>query len=546
MRTLFLALLALWGFASTADAQIIAIHFKDEKAAKKYKNHLVEFQGEMVVIGEPKRGIRWLPDKGQIQYDGQGGNQLFVINPKKPEDVAYYLVDGEKVEASKKNVVSITGPNIRKISVVMRDQSLPGLTTEYQIRKEETEDYRAQRDALEEGTVEWLAAHHRLVTTLERLELWLSKIGFNGPRKDVQKTIQKEKKEVEEAALAVRAQRAMDSIKAVEPPEEFAAASQELSGGKHVFRGFESEHLRIYYLADGHSEAQLLADSEVEGAMRLGETVIEGFRAQFVDPYRGEDYKDNIPDSVILTFVFFPPEQDLYAKYAGKIYSYRKSGNAENDNTRGTWLSGGFPQHLRNVWRTGQKDVAGEMQHQVDLSGIMCHGLGHALAGRHFGNGNIRVEQAWLVEATGNQISYEHLGRNNVNCFGMKKKPTYTKRKVAKPGEKTIAVGRRAVYNELALSQGSQIQQIALKDLVDLNDADLAKGWSFYDYVARKEGKQGQEWLRALGKFATNRNSLVEKWRAAAEEILDIKGRDPIKAVEERWREYAETEQETE
>jgi len=280
--------------------------------------------------------------------------------------------------------------------------------------------------------------------------------------------------------------------------------------------------------------------------MKLGESIIEGFRAQFVDPYLGTDYEDRIPDHVILTLVFLPPQDDVFMRYAGDLYGYRRSPDAERENTRGTWVGGGFPQHQRNVWKLGERAVDGQWSHDVDLRGIMCHALGHALAGRHFGNGNIRVQQAWLEEAVGNQISYEHLGRNNVNCFGIKKKPTYLEREVAKPGEKTIAVGRRAVYNELALSQGLQIQQIALKDLVELNDADLAKGWSFYDYVARKEGKQGQQWLRALGKYATNRNTLVEKWRAAAAEILDIQGRDPIKAVEDRWREYAQREQETE
>ena len=546
MRRPLLALLSLLALAQVAPAQIVAIHFKDEKAAKKYKDHLVELSGEMVVIGEPKSGVRWIEDTNTLQYDPQSTNQLFVLDPKKPDEDAYFLVDGERVEAGKKNVVSITGTGIRRVSMVMRDQTLPGLTAEYRIRRGELDAFREARDGFEEGGVDWLAAHHRLVTGLERFELWLRSVGFLGAIRDVEKELKKELKEVKEAALAARADRAMASILEAEPPEELVRAAEKLSGGKHVFRAMESQHLRILYLADGATGAQLVTDAEVDAAMRLGEQAIEGFRAQFVDPYLGDDYDDRIPDRVFLSFAFLPPSQDEFVAYLGELYGYRRRNNAdaERQDTRGTWLSAGFPQHLVNAWRVGE-GADGALQHELDLQAIMCHALGHALAGRHFSNGALTVQQAWLEEAVGNQISYEYLGRNSVNCFGIKKKPRYEKREVTKPGEKTIAVGRRAVYNELALTQGSSIQQIALKDLVDLNDADLAKGWSFYDFVARKEGKQGQLWLRALGKHATNKNTLVQKWREAAAEVLGVQGRDPIKLVEDRWRAYAESEQET-
>lgn len=546
MRTLLSSLALLTVLAQAAPAQVIAIHFKDEKAAKKHKNHLVELSGEMVVIGEPKSGVVWIEATNTLQFNPQSVNQLFVLDPKKPEKDAYFIVDGEKVEASKKNVLSVSGTGIRRVSMVMRDQTLPGLTREYRIRRQELDDFRSERDAFEEGSVEWLSSHHRLVTGLERFELWLQSVGFLGAIRDVQKELKKERKEVKEAALAARADRAMASILEVEAPEELVAASEKHSQGKHVFRAMRSQHLQILYLADGASGSQLISDAEADAAMRLGETAIEGFRAQFVDPHLGEGFEDRIPDRLFLTFVFLPPSREEFAAYLGDLYGYRVRNNpdAERQDARGTWLQAGFPQQLINAWRVGQSN-GDRLDHEVDLQAIVCHALGHALAGRHFTKGALTVQQAWLEEAVGNQISYEHLGRNSVTCFGIKKKPTYLKREVAKPGEKTIAVGRRAVYNELALSQGSPIQQIALKDLVELNDADLAKGWSFYDYVARKEGKQGQLWLRALGENASNRSKLVEKWRKAASEILGVQGRDPIKLVEERWRVYAETEQQT-
>ena len=89
------------------------------------------------------------------------------------------------------------------------------------------------------------------------------------------------------------------------------------------------------------------------------------------------------------------------------------------------------------------------------------------------------------------------------------------------------------------------IDQIALKTLFELEDADLAKSWSFYDYVCRKEGKAGQEWLRAAGECSRNRQTFLQKWREAAASILTVSPGEAFRSLEERWRSYASTEQST-
>ena len=531
MRLILSLFVALFLGASSAQAQIIAVHFKDAKAAKKYKDYLVEYKGEMVVIGEIKGGFKYVAETHTLSYQPQGSNELFISDRKKPQVYPYYLVDGKKKEASKKNKLMIQGGQIARLSIVMRDQTLPGLTTEYILKREQIDEYRALRDGYEEGSSEWLAAHHRMVTYLERFEGWLQNVGFTGVIKNVQKEIKKEKKEVRDAALEARAQRAQDSIEGMEVPPELLRVSEEKYGGKHVYHALKSAHFRIYYLTEGNvGGGEVISDEEARRLLELAERILDGFRAEFVDPYRGDDFKNTIPDNLVATWLFTPSPDDIFVPYLKEMYGYRRNKNAEQGEAKGTTMFGGFPTHHRFNWRLAE----------LDLRGIICHNMGHMLAMRHYGGGRGGMNQDWLEEAVGNQISYQYLGRNNVNCLGVKEKPTYLKREVAKPGEKTMAVGRRAVYNEMALSQGSPMQQIALKKLIELNDADLAKSWSFYDYITRREGKEGQLWLRAAGEYSRNRNTFIANWRKAAAEILGVNERQAFTVIEDRWRQFAE------
>jgi hypothetical protein len=526
---LFVCLLSL----SRAEAQVIAIHFNSDKATKKYKDHLVEYIGEMVVIGEIKSGASYSPETG-TKYDRNGTLTLFVLDPKKPEVHAYYLVDGEKEEASKKNRLTIPGSQLRGITVVMRDQTLPGLSREYQLKQEELQAYRDARDSFAKASNDWLIAHHRLVTALEKFEGWLASVGFTGVIKGVQKTIKKEKKSVKKAALRERSRLAMESIQACEVPEKLSSISEKEFGGKHVFRALESQHFRMYYLAEGNeADFACVSDDEAERSIQLAEKILDGFRSEFIDPYVSEGFKDQLPDGLFATWLLVPNSGKAFDLYGSELLGYvRRRGAKEGDST-GTRFWKGDPLSLRSIWRLNG----------LDLRGNICHELGHALAECHYGGNSGNMRQAWLEEAVGTQISYQYTGRNNVTCLGIQEKPTYLKRKIDKPGKKVLVVGRRAVYNEMALTQGSPIQSIALKSLYQLNDADLAKGWSFYDFIARKEGRQGQEWLRAAGEFSTNPKSFVEEWRNAGARIFAVSKSKAFSDVEGRWREYAEGEQ---
>ena len=76
-----------------------------------------------------------------------------------------------------------------------------------------------------------------------------------------------------------------------------------------------------------------------------------------------------------------------------------------------------------------------------------------------------------------------------------------------------------------------------------MDDADLAKSWSFFDYVARKRGAAGQRWLRAAGKHSLERGTFIERWRESAATILEVEPAQAFRSLEASWRDYASTAQ---
>ena len=51
--------LALGALSAPANAQILGVELKDEKAATKYKKNIVEINGRKMIVGEPLAGISW-------------------------------------------------------------------------------------------------------------------------------------------------------------------------------------------------------------------------------------------------------------------------------------------------------------------------------------------------------------------------------------------------------------------------------------------------------------------------------------------------------
>jgi len=259
--------------SNQAAAQIIAIHFKKESTARKYKKYVVDVNGEYVLAGEIRRGggIRFDPGAG-ITYRGKKTNEIMVANPGDPLDVPYELDGERRVRLSKRSVIAIEGPLIRRISVLMRDQTLAGLAHEYALRLEKIDSVRAKRDRFDVTTNDWFEQHRRLLAAYEGLHTWLAETLYRRAAKKVEKTILKELRRIKDDALRERARKAKESVRTSAVPEGLAAASRALSEGRHQFGAQESQHCRIIYLKGP------LKDAAVKRLLELAETIIEGFR----------------------------------------------------------------------------------------------------------------------------------------------------------------------------------------------------------------------------------------------------------------------------
>ncbi len=515
--------------AAPSSAQIVAVYLKG-KVSKTLAKHAVELEGGLAVVGEPKSGIRYDPDARQIQYSGDGPNELYVADPAKPQDVPYEIRKGERRERSKKNVVSINGRDIDRIVMLMVDESLLGLSKEYKLRSSQIDELREARDALDKTTAAWAARHLRLVTAMARLEGWLARTGFTKAAEDLTKGRKKIEKKTRDAALRARSEKALAAIKSCGPPEDLVSLAEEISGGNDKFLAFQSQHMRVYFIDE-------IEASRVKEAMHLGEEVIEGFRAEFVDPYLADDYLDTIPDDIIVEWLFVPDVDERYEAYTTRYWSVSWTRDREERLAMGGGRMEGGPSRPYRFYRKNR---------DLDLDALFCHDLGHTLCGVHYGGARQALRQDWLSEGVAYYISFEFLGRNGVTCKAFDvERSGYVKRQAKRDqGEKTIGIARRELYNEVALKAGRPIEQLALRDLVVMDDADLAKSWSFFDYIARKEGEAGQRWLRSAGRHGWETSTFIAKWREDATKILGVDPSRAFKDVEERWKAFATMDQE--
>jgi hypothetical protein len=112
-------------------------------------------------------------------------------------------------------------------------------------------------------------------------------------------------------------------------------------------------------------------------------------------------------------------------------------------------------------------------------------------------------------------------------------------------GIKTAQNGIGDVMNQIAVKLGPAIDTLAVKRLWQINDADFAKAWSFYDYLMRKRGKAAQIWLRDTCAVASDpKASLARDWRKPTEVLEPVPaGQDVFQSLEKSWKKFAEKEQ---
>jgi hypothetical protein len=112
----------------------------------------------------------------------------------------------------------------------------------------------------------------------------------------------------------------------------------------------------------------------------------------------------------------------------------------------------------------------------------------------------------------------------------------------------------RETLNATAREHAPRIDRLLLKYLYAMENEDLAKSWSFLDYVATDLDLTGQRWLRACCRLSRNRDTFMAELRKYTEELYgqpDAEGsssgyqagKDVFDFLDKRWLKYAETEQ---
>ena len=534
VRKLLLSLLSVFLFAGICEAQIVTVHFPSEKVAKRYKKFTTILHGEIVLLGEPVPGggIE-VTDKG-IRYHRAGAdpraneqNELFVLNPKDPEAVPYEIEDGKKVPTTRKSVAAVPGSDIAQLSVFMRTEDIQSLAKEYRFRKDRIERARTARDAEEKGSVPWFERHRLVVLEYQRLQSWLEEISFSEAAKKLQKELDKEAKVSKKDALNARWKTAIESVHDVDTPEALVEASKEITGGKLKFHAQESQHVRFLYIEE-------IGDKRVTSLLQLAEELIEGFRIEFVDPYVDDEFPDQIPDDIFIEYWFGSNDPEEHRRFLEDYYYVQVKHLDRHREIPGRRIVRTLPPQIVNSWR---------YYDGRDLEGIVLHTMGHALADMHFNGTPHGMNQPWMHEGLGYYLSFEYTGRNTVTCKEFRES-TYV-RPAGEEGLKTVMIGLRDMYNGIALDKGPRFDKMALKYLFDFEDADLAKSWSMFDWIAKDLGKEGQIWLREGCIAARDRAAFIADWREVSEEIFDVKGKDVFKVIDDLWRAYAKNQQDT-
>jgi len=381
MRFLLL-IVAVLLFGSSAYGQIYALEFKDPKYAKGYKKNLYEWNGRNVVLVEIRGGITL--DATGFHWQPNDRLEFYVQNQADPLDLAYKIDSDGLMKTKKKSLtIGISGDRVKGLSGFMNDESFYTLSLEYQRRLDVMKRLRAARAEAEEGSAAWFAPHDQLIRELDLLKLWLFQTGFFKAANKLDREIHREKKRSSEAKT-VRLDSAIASVESVDVDPKLIEVGHRIGGPTLEFHSQESKHLKFVY----HTG---ISDEQITRLAELGETVIDGFRTQFVDPYIDKSFKDRIPDEIFLEF-FFSTDQQLHYE---KLYE---------DYLGGSWGSG--ETRTRRLKIHGAQVMQGKLfvsywlvDERADLEGMVVHQLGHRLAEQNYlTHGNL---QDWLEEALG-------------------------------------------------------------------------------------------------------------------------------------------------
>ncbi len=515
--------------SASASAQILAVHFKDQKAANKLKDHLILFKGEYVLVGEPYENIKFDAEKNSIVRVPNQELRFLVADPDDPSKIPYKWEGENRVITAKRQIIGVPESAAGDIDMFMRDDNLSSLARMYAERKQLVDDALDARDAQAKGSPRWMNSHQKLLSQMERLRSWLDSTMFPRAADKLDKEIVKQRKVVAADAIASRGAAAKASIKPATVSMSLLAASQKVSGGTDIFKMMESTHCRIIY-------RDFFSDERIAALLEFAEDAVDGFRVDFVDPYLDESFEDYIPDHIFAEWFFGPDDvtkfERYYVDYYGQSWGEDKS---IFEKVQGVgFVSASSPEYVHHCRSADNSDLEGQV----------AHNLGHDLASIHFDHKRVGMNQDWLQEAVGYYIALEWFGRNTVSCYAPENPGVYAGKK-KQEGEKTNQQGLREWFNALALEKGPKVDRLVLMKLFDFDDPTLAKSWSLFDFIAKKCGKEGQLWLRACCDASRTKATFIADWRKKSEEIWNVQGRDVFDVMEAKWREFATNGQDT-
>jgi len=525
-----LVLLACLAVCSTASSQIFALDFKDPKHTKSYKKNLYEWNGRQVVLVEIRGGFDY-DSAGNRSYSKDARLEFFVQDQGDPLRLPYVLDEEGIKKANKRQVIGVAAERFGGLRPFMMNESFYTLSVEYQRRLDSMEALRLGRREAEKGSREWFALHTRLIMELEAVQLWLKQTGYMKASNKLARDIMREKK-LGDAAKDDRIKAALDSIKSVATEEKLSAAAEKVSGGKLEFKVQESKHLRMVYNTE-------ISDARATELMELGERTIEAFKVAMVDPYIDDTFPDKIPEGIFLEFCFNSDDNYHQEKLLEEYYGM---GWGQGQQRKEMLAAAGTSRQKGKValsyWRCDES---------LDLECVVVHRLGHELARHHYViPGDL---QDWLEEGAGYYLSFSLLNRNSVTCSAFKPPPSLEGTVATGPGKskskkeetktKVVMKGLREVMAGVAFHAGTPMSQLTPKKLFAFENEDMAKSWAFYSFIADHTGREGQVWLRGIGKII-GEDDFQNLLRLHTEKsFADITG-DAMNELEERWKEYTQ------
>jgi hypothetical protein len=516
MRAIVFAFLALAG-AGPARAQLVGILLKPD-AAKKHEALLVARGSAHLLVGDPVAGLEIDVAAQAVNITGEKQVVLCVADLAIPESPLYEGRDKQgrpkPVDARK---VVLSRRDVDVASVFDKDLTLTALRDEYLRRRGELDAKRKALASVAGGSAEWFALHRKLIAEVAVQAEWLRGGLFAPAAPRFEKEQADELKKAGAAASKARLDEASKIVPA-EVPADLAAKSKEGGKGDLAWKGRRTRHLVIFAPA-------AIKDAQIDAALQVGERLIESFRSTYVDPELGPDGTDPVPAGVFVEYCVVPDEDEFSGHVWEKHYGMTLAKPRERSIKVNHFERG--PPGWRSTFRSDGK---------ADLEGWVAHMLAHAMVNTTYNR--CMAVPTWIGEGFACRLSIEHLTRNSVTCIAFAM-PTYAK-SGAKEGTKALEEGLRGVLIALAMHKGPSLSVLQRATLVTMDDADLAKAWSFVDWLADKDARLLGEFVRAAVDARSGEKVDLERFRPHLQRLFGRSDGDVYDFLDAEWKKHAE------